>query len=102
MEAVRRKAFVLLLFFGAAIVSSATFFPAIDAESRLRLIEVWSVRASLLFAVIVWPGKETPSAPEAPAPSEMSEGEEGTPPFAVESERSDDPWKPGNANEDSR
>ncbi len=53
LEAVRRRVFVLLLLFGAAIVSSATFFPAIDAESRLRLIEVWSVRASLLFAVIV-------------------------------------------------
>jgi len=53
LEAVRRRVFVLLLLFGAAIVSSAAFFPAIDAESRLRLIEVWSVRASLLFSVIV-------------------------------------------------
>jgi len=53
MEAVRRRVFVLLLIFGAAIVSSATFFPAIDATARLRLIEVWSVRAALLFSVIV-------------------------------------------------
>ncbi|MBI2932946.1 MAG: hypothetical protein HYY16_14980 [Planctomycetes bacterium] len=53
LEAVRRKVFLLLLLFGAAIVSSAAFFPAIDAESRLRLIEVWSVRASHLFSVIV-------------------------------------------------
>ncbi len=52
-EAVRRRVFVLLLIFGAAIVSSATFFPAIDATARLRLIEVWSVRAALLFSVIV-------------------------------------------------
>lgn len=52
-EAVRRKVFILLLLFGVAIVSSAAFFPAIDAEGRLRLIEIWSVRAALFFSVIV-------------------------------------------------
>lgn len=52
-EAVRRKAFALLLLFGIAVISSAAFFPAIDAESRLRLVEVWSVRAALFFTVIV-------------------------------------------------
>lgn len=53
LEARRRKVFTILLLFGVALLSSILFFPAVEAESRLRLIEVWSLRASALFTAIV-------------------------------------------------
>jgi hypothetical protein len=53
LEARRRKVFTILLLFGAALLSSILFFPAVNMDSRLRLIEVWSLRASALFTAIV-------------------------------------------------
>lgn len=51
-EAVRRKAFLLLILFAVALLSSMTFFSSVDPVSRLRLIEVWSLRATVFFAAI--------------------------------------------------
>jgi hypothetical protein len=54
LEASRRKVFTILLLFGIALLSSILFFPSVeDMDSRLRLIEVWSLRASALFTAIV-------------------------------------------------
>jgi len=54
LEARRRKVFTILLIFGVALLSSVLFFPSVDdMDSRLRLIEVWSLRASALFTAIV-------------------------------------------------
>ena len=53
LEAVRRRVFVVLVFFGAALVSATLFFPAVGAEGRLRLTQAWSLRAASLFTAIV-------------------------------------------------
>lgn len=53
IEASRRKVFSILLLFGVALLSSILFFPSVEPESRLKLIEVWSLRASALFTAIV-------------------------------------------------
>jgi ABC-type transport system involved in multi-copper enzyme maturation permease subunit len=53
IEARRRKVFVILLLFAAALVSSVTFFPAVTPQGRIRLIEMWSLRAAGLFTAIV-------------------------------------------------
>jgi hypothetical protein len=54
VEARRRKVFTILLLFGAALMSSIMFFPSVEEmDSRLRLIEIWSLRASALFTAIV-------------------------------------------------
>ncbi len=53
LEASRRKVFLIPLLFAAALVSTVAFFPAIQPEGRLRLIEIWSLRAASLFAAIV-------------------------------------------------
>lgn len=53
LEASRRKVFSILLLFAAALLSSIMFFPAVEVDARLRLIEVWSLRASGLFTAIV-------------------------------------------------
>jgi hypothetical protein len=53
LEAVRRKVFIILLLFAVALLSSVFFFPSIEVEGRLRLIEVWALRASALFTAIV-------------------------------------------------
>jgi len=54
LEARRRRVFTILLLFGVALLSSILFFPSVDdMDSRLRLIEVWSLRASALFTAIV-------------------------------------------------
>jgi hypothetical protein len=53
LEASRRKVFTILLLFGAALLSSTLFFPSVGIDARLRLIEVWSLRASAIFTAIV-------------------------------------------------
>lgn len=53
LEASRRKVFAVLLVFAVALLSSAAFFPSVDMEGRLRLIEVWSLRAAALFTAVV-------------------------------------------------
>src|SRR5579872_290642 len=53
LEASRRKVFAILLLFGLALMSSVLFFPSIEVEARLRLIEVWALRASAIFTAIV-------------------------------------------------
>jgi hypothetical protein len=53
IEAWRRKAFAILILFGAALLSSALFFPSVDLNGRLRLVESWALRASTLFAAVV-------------------------------------------------
>jgi hypothetical protein len=53
LEASRRKVFSILLLFAAALLSSILFFPAVEVDARLRLVEVWSLRASGLFTAIV-------------------------------------------------
>jgi hypothetical protein len=52
-EAVRRRVFTILLLFSAALLSCILFFPSINLEGRLRLIEVWALRAASLFTAIV-------------------------------------------------
>ena len=53
LEAVRRKVFFILLIFAAALLSGTLFFPAINDEARLRLLQAWSLRAATLFSAIV-------------------------------------------------
>jgi hypothetical protein len=53
LEASRRRVFTILLLFGVALLSSVLFFPAVEIDARLRLIEVWSLRASAVFTAIV-------------------------------------------------
>jgi hypothetical protein len=53
IEARRRKVFTILLLFGIALLSSVLFFPSIDVKGRLRLIEIWSLRASAVFTAII-------------------------------------------------
>ncbi len=53
LEATRRKVFTILILFAAALLSSSALLPAMGAEGRLRLIEVWSLRSATLFAAIV-------------------------------------------------
>ena len=53
IEARRRKVFTILLLFAVALLSSILFFPSVEMESRLRLIEVWALRASGIFTAIV-------------------------------------------------
>ncbi len=52
-EAVRRRVFAILLLFAAALFSCILFFPSVNLEGRLRLIEVWALRAASLFTAIV-------------------------------------------------
>jgi len=52
-EAVRRRVFTILLLFAAALLSCVLFFPSVNMEGRLRLIEVWSLRAASVFTAIV-------------------------------------------------
>jgi hypothetical protein len=53
IEARRRKVFTILLLFAVALLSSVLFFPSVEMESRLRLIEVWALRAAAIFTAIV-------------------------------------------------
>jgi hypothetical protein len=53
LEARRRKVFTILLLFAVALLSCVLFFPSVEVDARLRLIEVWSLRASALFTAIV-------------------------------------------------
>lgn len=53
LEASRRRVFTILLLFLAALLSSVLFFPAVEVDARLRLIEVWALRASAIFTAIV-------------------------------------------------
>ena len=52
-EAVRRKTFLVLVFFAVALLSSMTFLASVDPSSRLRLLEMWSLRATVFFAALV-------------------------------------------------
>ena len=52
-EASRRKVFTILIIFTAILLSSAFFFPAVDAKAQLRLIQLWSLRATTLFTAII-------------------------------------------------
>lgn len=53
LEAVRRKAFYILLIFGVALLSGTLFLPAVNDEARLRLLQAWSLRAATIFSAIV-------------------------------------------------
>jgi hypothetical protein len=54
LEASRRKVFLILLLFTAALLSSVAFFPSVEKmPDRLRLMEVWALRATSLFTAIV-------------------------------------------------
>lgn len=53
LEARRRKVFAVLILFALALLSSAAFFPSVGPEGRLRLIEIWAMRAAGLFTAIV-------------------------------------------------
>ncbi len=53
VEASRRKVFTILVLFGVALLSSVTFFPSVEMQARLRLMEAWSLRAATLFTAIV-------------------------------------------------
>jgi len=53
LEASRRKVFTILILFSLALLSSILFFPAVEVDARLRLIEVWALRSSAIFTAIV-------------------------------------------------
>ena len=53
VEASRRKVFTILVLFAVALLSSVTFFPSVEMNARLRLMEAWSLRAATLFTAIV-------------------------------------------------
>jgi hypothetical protein len=53
LEALRRKVFAVLILFAAVLLSSVAFFPSVDMLGRLRLIEIWSLRAAAVFTAIV-------------------------------------------------
>jgi hypothetical protein len=53
LEASRRKVFTILILFSLALLSSILFFPAVEVDARLRLIEVWALRSSAVFTAIV-------------------------------------------------
>ncbi|MDP6957294.1 MAG: NADH-quinone oxidoreductase subunit J [Planctomycetota bacterium] len=52
-EAIRRKIFLVLIIFAVALLSSMTFFASVDPSSRLRLLEMWSLRSTVFFAALV-------------------------------------------------
>ena len=51
-ESYRKKIFYVLLIFALALVSSSVFFPVIDITQRVKLVEVWSIRALSLFTAL--------------------------------------------------
>ena len=53
LEASRRKVFAILALFVLALLSSTAFFPSVEPAGRLRLMEVWALRAASLFTAIV-------------------------------------------------
>jgi hypothetical protein len=53
IEASRRKVFTILVLFALALLSSTAFFPSVETAGRLRLMEVWALRAASLFTAIV-------------------------------------------------
>ena len=52
-EAFRRRVFYILFVFLLILISSAFFFPAVDVEARVQLIQLWSLRATILFCAII-------------------------------------------------
>lgn len=52
-EAVRRRTFFLVLVFAVLLISSAAFFPAIKKDDQLRLMQLWSIRATTVFAIVL-------------------------------------------------
>src|SRR3972149_6053962 len=52
-EAYRKKVFLVLLVFALALVSSSAFFPVMDAETKIALVKIWSVRAITFFSALV-------------------------------------------------
>ncbi|HXX94582.1 MAG TPA: hypothetical protein VEN81_13185, partial [Planctomycetota bacterium] len=53
LEASRRKVFAILALFAVALLASAAFFPSVEPAGRLRLMEVWALRAASLFTAII-------------------------------------------------
>ena len=53
LEASRRKVFSILILFAIALLSSTLFFPSVEMDARLRLIEIWALRAAAIFTAIV-------------------------------------------------
>ena len=53
LEASRRKVFTILILFAIALMSSTFFFPSVEIDYRLRLVEVWALRAAAIFTAIV-------------------------------------------------
>ena len=52
-EAVRRRTFLLLLIFVPVLMSSAAFFPSVEAADRVKLVAMWSVLATSFFGAVV-------------------------------------------------
>jgi len=53
LEASRRKVFAILALFGLALLIPTAFFPSVEMAGRLKLMEVWALRAASLFTAIV-------------------------------------------------
>ncbi|HXG60525.1 MAG TPA: hypothetical protein VNO22_04045 [Planctomycetota bacterium] len=53
LEARRRKVFAVLILFALALLSAVAFFPSVAPEGRLRLVEIWALRAAAVFTAIV-------------------------------------------------
>ncbi len=52
-EAIRRRAFLVMAVFGVFLLASSAFFPAMTPEGQVRLVIVWSLRATTLFGILV-------------------------------------------------
>ncbi len=52
-ESVRRRVFLGLAFFAALLIGLAVSLPAIDAESKIRLIQSWCLRTISFFGVLI-------------------------------------------------
>lgn len=52
-EASRSKIFVVMVLFGAALISSAAFLPVITPEQKLNVIELWAIRVTFVFGCVI-------------------------------------------------
>ena len=52
-ESVRKRVFLILLFFAIALISSSAFFPVVDPGTRVKLVETWAIRGIAFFTMLM-------------------------------------------------
>ena len=52
-ESVRKRIFLIILFFAIALISSSAFFPVVDPAARVKLVETWAIRGISFFAMLI-------------------------------------------------